>query len=144
MHPRRGVALTWREWVGFMAMVVGMFMAILDIQIVSASISDIQAGLAASPDEAAWVQTSYLIAEIVMIPLSGWLSRLLSTRVLFVVQRARLHAVLGWLCASATSLRRDGGVPRRPGLHRRRDDPDGVRHQSSCCSRASSARRCRC
>ena len=66
-----------------MAMVVGMFMAILDIQIVSASITDIQAGLAASPDEAAWVQTSYLIAEIVMIPLSGWLSRLLSTRVLF-------------------------------------------------------------
>ena len=67
-----------------MAMVLGMFMAILDIQIVSASISDIQAGLAASPDEASWVQTSYLIAEIVMIPLSGWLSRLLSTRVLFV------------------------------------------------------------
>ncbi len=82
------------QWAGFMAMVVGMFMAILDIQIVSASITDIQAGLAASPDEAAWVQTSYLIAEIVMIPLSGWLSRLLSTRVLFVVQRARLHAIL--------------------------------------------------
>ena len=77
-----------------MAMVLGMFMAILDIQIVSASIADIQAGLAASPDEASWVQTSYLIAEIVMIPLSGWLSRLLSTRVLFVAQRARLHAVL--------------------------------------------------
>src|SRR3954465_1218536 len=74
-----------REWAGFMAMVVGMFMAILDIQIVSASISEIQAGLAASPDEAAWVQTSYLIAEIVMIPLSGWLSRLLSTRILFVI-----------------------------------------------------------
>jgi MFS transporter, DHA2 family, multidrug resistance protein len=65
--------LSWRQWAGFMAMVVGMFMAVLDIQIVSASISDIQAGLAASPDEASWVQTSYLIAEIVMIPLSGWL-----------------------------------------------------------------------
>jgi DHA2 family multidrug resistance protein len=88
--------ITWREWVGFMAMVFGMFMAILDIQIVSASISDIQAGLSASPDEAAWVQTSYLIAEIVMIPLSGWLSRLLSTRVLFT-----LFSVL---CATATSL----------------------------------------
>ena len=50
--------LSWRQWFGFMAMVLGMFMAILDIQIVSASISDIQAGLAASPDEASWVQTT--------------------------------------------------------------------------------------
>ena len=86
-----------------MAMVVGMFMAILDIQIVSASITDIQAGLAASPDEAAWVQTSYLIAEIVMIPLSGWLSRLLSTRVLFVAS-ALGFTVFSLLCAGATGL----------------------------------------
>jgi DHA2 family multidrug resistance protein len=95
--------LSWRQWAGFMAMVVGMFMAILDIQIVSASISDIQAGLAASPDEAAWVQTSYLIAEIVMIPLSGWLSRLLSTRVLFVASAAGF-TLFSLLCAWASSL----------------------------------------
>ena len=95
--------VTWRQWAGFMAMVVGMFMAILDIQIVSASISDIQAGLAASPDEASWVQTSYLIAEIVMIPLSGWLSRLLSTRVLFVAS-ALGFTVFSLACAWATSL----------------------------------------
>lgn len=86
-----------------MAMVVGMFMAILDIQIVSASISDIQAGLAASPDEAAWVQTSYLIAEIVMIPLSGWLSRLLSTRVLFVASAAGF-TLFSMACAGASDL----------------------------------------
>ena len=79
-------------WAGFTAMAVGMFMAILDIQIVSASISDIQAGLAASPDEASWVQTSYLIAEIVMIPLSGFLSRMLSTRVLFTISAAGFTA----------------------------------------------------
>ncbi|HEY8614553.1 MAG TPA: MFS transporter, partial [Roseomonas sp.] len=79
--PPAGVAgVSTKHFLGFMTMVLGMFMAILDIQIVSASISDIQAGLAASPDEASWVQTSYLIAEIVMIPLSGFLSRLLSTR----------------------------------------------------------------
>ncbi|MDE2575929.1 MAG: DHA2 family efflux MFS transporter permease subunit [Rhodospirillales bacterium] len=95
--------LTWQEWVGFMSMVVGMFMAILDIQIVSASITDIQAGLSASPDEAAWVQTSYLIAEIVMIPLSGWLSRMLSTRVLFAAS-ALGFAAFSLLCATATSL----------------------------------------
>jgi DHA2 family multidrug resistance protein len=95
--------LSWREWVGFMSMVVGMFMAILDIQIVSASISDIQAGLAASPDESAWVQTSYLMAEIVMIPLSGWLSRLLSTRILFVCS-ALGFTLFSALCATASSL----------------------------------------
>ncbi len=86
-----------------MAMVFGMFMAILDIQIVSASIDEIQAGLSASPDEAAWVQTSYLIAEIVMIPLSGWLSRLLSTRVLFTISAAGF-TVFSVACAFSDSL----------------------------------------
>ena len=62
-----------RDWLGFLVMVFGMFMAILDIQIVSSSISEIQAGLSASADEISWVQTSYLIAEVIMIPLSGFL-----------------------------------------------------------------------
>lgn len=92
-----------RRLLGFFAMVLGMFMAILDIQIVSASIADIQAGLAASPDEASWVQTSYLIAEIVMIPLSGFLSRLLSTRVLFTLSAAGF-TVFSLACAFASSL----------------------------------------
>lgn len=71
--------------IGWVAMVVGMFLAILDIQIVASSLENIQAGLSASPDEIGWVQTSYLIAEVVMIPLSGFLSRLMSTRWLFVI-----------------------------------------------------------
>ena len=52
-------------------MVFGMFMAILDIQIVSASLTEIQAGLAASSDEITWVQTAYLIAEVVDDPALG-------------------------------------------------------------------------
>ena len=72
--------LTARRVVTFIVMVFGMFMAILDIQIVSASLSEIQAGISASADEIPWVQTSYLIAEVIMIPLSGFLSRALSTR----------------------------------------------------------------
>ena len=95
--------LSWREWLGFMSMVVGMFMAILDIQIVSASIAEIQAGLSASSDEVSRVQTSYLIAEIVMIPLSGWLSRLLSTRVLFTISAVGF-TVFSFACALATNL----------------------------------------
>lgn len=96
-HPRL------RDWLGFMSMVVGMFMAILDIQIVSSSMTEIQAGLSASPDEAAWVQTSYLVAEIVMIPLSGWLSRAFSTRVLYVAS-ALGFTLFSALCASAGSM----------------------------------------
>ena len=63
----------------FVTMSVGFFIALLDIQIVSASLGEIGGGLSAGPDEIAWVQTSYLIAEIVVIPLSGWLSRVMST-----------------------------------------------------------------
>ncbi|MEA2853055.1 MAG: transporter, family, multidrug resistance protein, partial [Rhodospirillaceae bacterium] len=77
----------WRL-VAFLAMVFGMFMAILDIQIVSASLTEIQAGLAASADEIPWVQTAYLIAEVVMIPLSGFLSRAMGTRILFALSAA--------------------------------------------------------
>ena len=81
-------AMPTRRVIAFLAMVFGMFMAILDIQIVSASLAEIQAGLSASSDEISWVQTAYLIAEVVMIPLSGFLARLVSTRVLFAVSAA--------------------------------------------------------
>jgi len=96
-------AVTGRQWAGFMAMVVGMFMAILDIQIVSSSIREIQAGLSASADEITWVQTAYLIAEVIMIPFSGYLSRLLSTRILFVISAVGF-TLMSIGCALATSL----------------------------------------
>src|ERR1700756_3327487 len=67
----------------FAVMCVGMFIALLDIQIVASSLANIGGGLSAAQDEIAWVQTAYLIAEICMIPLSGWLTRVFSTRWLF-------------------------------------------------------------
>ncbi|BCW90662.1 Colistin resistance protein EmrB [Alphaproteobacteria bacterium SO-S41] len=88
---------------GFFAMVLGMFMAVLDIQIVSASLTQIQAGLSASPSEVSWVQTSYLIAEVVMIPLSGYLARMMSTRVLYTISAAGF-TVASFLCGTATSI----------------------------------------
>ena len=65
-------------------MCTGLVMAIMDVQIVTSSLTQIQGGLSASADEIAWVQTAYLIADLVMVPLSGMVSRLLSTRILFV------------------------------------------------------------
>ena len=77
-----------RKLIAFFAMVLGMFMSILDIQIVSASLAEIQAGLSAGSDEIGWVQTAYLIAEVIMIPLSGTLARIISTRYLFAISAA--------------------------------------------------------
>lgn len=84
-------------------MVVGMFMAILDIQIVASSIAKIQAGVSASAEEIAWIQTSYLIAEVIGIPLSGLLNRALGMRVLFIVSAAGF-TVSSALCALGWDL----------------------------------------
>ncbi len=92
-----------KHFFGFMCMVFGMFMAILDIQIVASSLSEIQAGLAASRDEISWVQTSYLISEVIMIPLTGFLSRLLSTR-LTVVISAIGFTFFSLMCSTSTSI----------------------------------------
>ena len=80
-----------RDWIGVLAMGTGLFMAIMDVQIVTSSLTQIQGGLSASSDEIAWVQTAYLIADVVMVPLSGMMTRLLSTRFLFVVAASRSH-----------------------------------------------------
>jgi DHA2 family multidrug resistance protein len=79
-----GNAVGARTWLGFIAMSTGMLLAILDIQIVASSLPDIQVGLHIPLAQLGWVQTAYLTAEIVAIPLTGWLTRLLSTRGAFV------------------------------------------------------------
>src|SRR6187549_4034292 len=89
--------------VAFLIMVFGMFMSILDIQVVSASLSDIQAGLSASSSEVSWVQTAYLIAEVIGIPLSGFLSRAFGTRLLFAISAAGF-TVASLLCGFASTI----------------------------------------
>ena len=90
-------------WVGFLLMCLGMFMAILDIQIVVTSLPAIRAALGIEAEQMSWVQTSYLIAEIVAIPLTGYLTRLLGMRRLFVVA-VTLFAVASAGCAASHSL----------------------------------------
>jgi DHA2 family multidrug resistance protein len=92
-----------RRLIAFLIMVFGMFMSILDIQIVSASLSEIQAGLSASSSEVAWVQTSYLIAEVIAIPLSGFLSRALGTRLLFSISAAGFTAA-SFMCGLTSTI----------------------------------------
>ncbi len=81
-------------WLGYLALCLGMFMAILDIQIVASSLPTLREALHIKPTDLSWIQTAYLIAEIVAIPLTGWLTRLLSLRWLFIA------AVTGFTAAS--------------------------------------------
>ncbi|HEY5299109.1 MAG TPA: DHA2 family efflux MFS transporter permease subunit, partial [Acetobacteraceae bacterium] len=87
----------------FVVMCLGMFIALLDIQIVASSLQDIGGGLSAAQDEISWVQTAYLIAEIIMIPLSGWLTRVFSTRWLFTASAAGFTAA-SVLCGLAWNI----------------------------------------
>ncbi len=79
-QPRASVV----TWAGFAMMCLGMFMAILDVQIVATSLPTIQGALRIAPDQMSWIQTAYLIAEVIAIPLTGFLIRWLSIRWLFV------------------------------------------------------------
>ena len=87
----------------FAIMCGGMFIALLDIQIVASSLQDIGGGLSAAQDEISWVQTAYLIAEIIMIPLSGWLTRVFSTRWLFTFSAAGF-TLSSMLCGLAWNI----------------------------------------
>lgn len=95
-----------RNWIGFMAMCVGMFMAILDIQVVASSLTNIQSALNISADRISWIQTAYLMAEVVAIPLTGWITRAFSLRWMFVTATLGFTlASLGCaLCTSADAL----------------------------------------
>ena len=87
----------------FAIMCVGMFVALLDIQIVASSLQDIGGGLSAAQDQISWVQTAYLIAEIIVIPLSGWLTRVFSTRWLFTAS-ALGFTLSSMLCGLAWNI----------------------------------------
>jgi MFS transporter, DHA2 family, multidrug resistance protein len=80
----RGDGPSASTWAGFLLMCLGMFMAILDIQVVATSLPTIQRALAVSPAAMSWIQTAYLIAEVIAIPLTGLLTHVLSLRWLFV------------------------------------------------------------
>jgi MFS transporter, DHA2 family, multidrug resistance protein len=77
-----------RTWAGFGLMCLGMFMAILDVQVVATSLPNIQAALHIAPDAMSWIQTAYLTAEVIAIPLTGWLTRVFTMRWLFVTATA--------------------------------------------------------
>ena len=96
-------AVSAKTWLAVIGATLGAFMAVLNIQIVNASLADIQGGIGAGIDDGGWISTSYLIAEIVVIPLSGWLAQVFSIR-LYLLTNALLFLVFSAACALAQNL----------------------------------------
>ena len=92
-----------KTWLAVIAATLGAFMAVLNIQIVNASLADIQGAIGAGIDDGGWISTSYLIAEIVVIPLSGWLAQVFSIRI-YLLTNAFLFLVFSAACALAQDL----------------------------------------
>ncbi len=96
-------AIPAKTWIAVIGATLGAFMAVLNIQIVNASLADIQGAIGAGIDDGGWISTSYLIAEIVVIPLSGWLARVFSIR-RYLLTNAVLFLLLSVACAFAQDL----------------------------------------
>jgi DHA2 family multidrug resistance protein len=92
-----------RTWIAVIGANLGAFMAILNIQIVNASLADIQGAIGAGIDDGGWISTAYLVAEIVVIPLSAWLARVFSIRIYLIVNAA-LFLAFSAACAFAQNL----------------------------------------
>src|SRR5215475_2282666 len=101
--PPATPAVTTKTWIAVIGATLGAFMAVLNIQIVNASLADIQGAIGAGIDDGGWISTSYLIAEIVVIPLSAWLAQVFSIRK-YLLTNAALFLLLSVACAFAQDL----------------------------------------
>jgi len=95
--------VSFRRWIAVFGAMLGSFMAVLDIQITNASLPDILGSLGATLDEGSWISTSYLVAEIVVIPLTAWLATVFSPRRYLLVNTA-LFLVFSLACAGSWNL----------------------------------------
>jgi DHA2 family multidrug resistance protein len=102
MSGRSG-QVPFRDWIAVSGAILGAFMAVLDIQITNSSLKYIQGGLAASLDEGTWISTGYLVAEIVVIPLTGYLGSVFGIR-RYLIVNAVLFVIFSMLCGTATNL----------------------------------------
>ncbi len=100
IDPNRASVTTW---IAVLAAMIGSFMAILNIQITNASLLNIEGGIGTGVDNGSWISTSYLIGEIVVIPLTDYLSRVFSFR-RYMLASATLFAAFSVACAFTHDL----------------------------------------
>lgn len=103
IHGQVDPPMTMRQWLAVFGAILGAFMAILDIQISNASIREITGGLGATIEDGSWISTSYLVAEIVIIPLSGWFTRVFSLRT-YLIWTSMLFLFFSLCCGFAWNL----------------------------------------
>src|SRR4051794_11046561 len=102
-QPSSEARASLRDWIAVLAGTIGAFMAILNIQITNASLLNIEGGIGTGVDNGAWISTSYLIGEIVVIPLTDYLSRVFSFR-RFMLMNSVLFALFSMGCAFTHDL----------------------------------------
>jgi len=103
MNTQTAEKATTKQWIAVLGSLLGAFMAILDISITNASLQDIQGGLSATLDEGAWISTAYLVAEIIVIPLTGFFSRVFSLKK-YLLWNSVIFLISSLLCGTARSL----------------------------------------
>ena len=101
--PQPSAKASTREWIAVLAGMIGAFMAILNIQITNASLLDIEGGIGTGVDNGAWISTSYLIGEIVVIPLTAFFSNVFSFR-RYILVNSILFPLFSIACAFAHDL----------------------------------------
>ena len=121
---------------------IGAFMAILNIQITNASLLDIEGGIGTGVDNGAWISTSYLIGEIIVIPLTDYLSQVFSFR-RYILVNAILFPLFSMACAFTHDLGSMIVHARPAGLRRRHPDPHGLHHGADQAAEAAAADRAR-
>ena len=94
---------SFRRWIALWGAMLGAFMAVLDIQITNSSLPDILGSLGATLDEGSWISTSYLVAEIIVIPLTAWLADVFGTR-RYLLVNTLLFLAFSIACAFAWNL----------------------------------------
>jgi len=92
-----------RAWIAVAGAIFGTFMALLDVSVTNASLPQIQGEIGATGTEGTWIGTGYLVAEIVMIPLTAWFSRLMGQRN-FLIMASVLFTLFSMLCGFSGSL----------------------------------------
>ena len=102
-NQTRATRVSFTTWLAVIGATLGAFLAVLNIQIVNSSLADIQGAIGAGIDDGGWISTSYLIPEIIVIPLTGWLSRVFSMRNYLLVNTA-LFLAFSVACAFAHNL----------------------------------------
>jgi DHA2 family multidrug resistance protein len=99
--------LAWRPranpWAIAVVVTLAAFMEILDTTIVNVSLPHIAGSMSVSYDDATWTLTSYLVANGIVLPISGWFGRLLGRKRYFLICIAAF-TLFSFLCGMATSL----------------------------------------